>query len=58
MGETTQTALYLDVDIIKAFKKKCIDEGVSMSKKIETLISKFLAEQEKEGVTNGNHGPQ
>ena len=54
MGETTQTALYLDVDTIKAFKKKCIDEGVTMSKKIELLMSKYLAETK----TNGNHGPQ
>lgn len=56
MAETTQVSFWLDADLIKEFKKFCIDRGVTMSKQIEEIIAHHL--NNEEAVTNENHGHQ
>jgi hypothetical protein len=42
-----QMQVYLEPDLIKAFKKSCIDESISYSDKITELIKWWLKSKKK-----------
>jgi hypothetical protein len=40
-----QTAFYLEMELLKEFRKQCVDEGVKYSKVVGELIQKWLDEK-------------